>query len=309
MSCLNHHNFKAVSMCLVLFFACTLAKAQTSGTYTQYMDNLTPVNAAYSLLDKGGSVNTVVRKQFTGIQGAPTSVLFNADIPVEPINGTLGLIVKNDDFAIENATTVSAFFGKAINLNEKNFLSVALSGGFRRYVANYSSLDPSDPQFRDDIRETTANLGFGVMLYSDNYYVGLSVPELSITQLGNASIQNAANFKNTYYLTGAYLANAGEDVKIKPATMIAYAKGEPAKVNVSGTVYLQEVLGVGANYLYSTQNKQFAGMVSFNFNTIRLGYSYQFSANTSNIGGINNAVHEVTLNYRFGKGILSPKLL
>src|ERR1700733_7097494 len=68
---------------------------QAAFTYTQYMDNLTPVNPAYSLLDKAGSISTLARKQWVGIDGAPTTYLINADVPFESIGSAGGFFLLN----------------------------------------------------------------------------------------------------------------------------------------------------------------------------------------------------------------------
>jgi hypothetical protein len=86
-------------------------------------------------------------------------------------------------------------------------------------VGNYSTLDYYDPEFKDDIKETSPNIGFGVMFFSDKYYLGVSVPELTIRSLGTASVQQANYLKSHYYFTGGYLADLAEDIKFKPTTL------------------------------------------------------------------------------------------
>jgi type IX secretion system PorP/SprF family membrane protein len=193
---------RAVVLLLVLFILETGGRvvAQTqSFSFTQYMDNLTPLNPAYSVLDQAFSVNTMARKQWVGIDGAPTTFLLNGNIPIESINGAAGLIVYNDQFAIEHQTEVNAYFSKAIQLGQSDYLAVSLNAGIRNYIANYSTLDPSDPVFSNDVRETKPNLGFGVMYFTDWYYLGISAPELTITSLGTASIQSNNNFRSFDY--------------------------------------------------------------------------------------------------------------
>lgn len=294
-------------LCLVMVMADNRACAQQqSFSYAQYMDNLTPHNPAYSLIDKAGSINTLASKQLVGIDGAPTTFLLNANLPIEPINGAVGLIVFNDKVAIENETEFNAYFAKAIQLGPSAFLAVSLNAGLRNYVANYSQLAADDPTFKNDIRQTKPNVGFGVMYYSDRFYLGLSVPELTITSLGTASVQNNSNFRNNYYFAGAFITDVSEDITFKPATLVSYTKGVPLIADVSGTFYLKEILGLGLNY---RTNKQMAGIITLNFDSFHIGYSYQFGTSSANLGGFNNATNEVTLGYRFGKASGNPKLL
>lgn len=275
-------------------------------TYTQFMDNLTPLNPAYSLIDKAASISTLARKQWVGVDGAPTTYLLNGNIPFSDINAAAGLVVFNDNFAIEHQTEVNAYFAKGIQLGQSDYLAVSLNAGIRNYAAYYSQLDSNDPEFKNDIIQNKPNIGFGVMYYGDNYYVGISAPELTITSLGTASVQNNNNFVNHYYVAGAFITDLGEDIKFKPATLISYAKGTPLAADLSGIIYLKEIVGVGFDY---RTNNLAAGIMTINVDGFHIGYSYQFNVASSDLGGYNIPTHEVTISYRFGPGAANPKLL
>ena len=290
---------KKLSICLLLLGCAMGLKAQQQQEfgYTQYMDNLTPFNQAYSMLSKNGSLSALIRNQFIGIQGAPNTFILNGTFPIESVNGAAGMLIMNDQFAIEHNTQISAFFSKSVQLGETQYLAVSLSAGMKYYTANFSSLDASDPEFRNDLRETAPNLGFGIMYYSDKYFIGLSMPELTITGLGTAAIQDNTNFRNHYYFSGAFITDIADGIKLKPATLVAYARGVPVTANLSGTIFLQETVGVGVNF--RTDNAA-AGILSINVNSLKIGYSYQFETGSKNLGGFNNSIHEITLTYKFG---------
>ncbi|OOQ59064.1 PorP/SprF family type IX secretion system membrane protein [Mucilaginibacter pedocola] len=296
---------RLTAMVALAFMGGSAMAQQNLFSYNQYADNLTPVNPAYSLLDKAGNVNILGRRQFVGIDGAPTSLLMSASFPLENIGASAGLFLVNDKFAVENQTEVNGFFAKSIQLASSSYLSVSLNAGIRSYVANYSILDPSDPQFSQDVRETKPNIGFGVMFYGDNYYIGVSVPELSFRNLGTASVQQANYLRSHYYFSGGVLLKLNEDVHLKPASLVSYLQGSPVVADFSGTVILKEQLGLGLNY---RTNKQVAGIISVNANSFKVGYSYQFGTSSSNLGGYNNATHEVSISYRWGTD-LQRKLL
>jgi len=283
------------------------AWAQQPFTFTQYMNNLTPVNAAYSTLDDAGNLNVVGRKQFIGINGAPSTFLFNGSMPIPGIASNAGLIVLNDKYGAENLTEINGFFAKKIQLSGGSFLSAGINAGFRNHTVHTSALDPSDPRFANsDIDETETNVGLSAMLSGSNYYVGVSLPRLTLSSLGKSAQEN--NYiMNTYYLTGAYIKTLNEDFKVKPAALIAYGGSNlPVMVDVSTTLYIKNVLGLGVNY---HSQDALAGIVSVNINNnMMFGYSYQFSVGKYALGGINNTTQEVTLNYRFGKDI-KPKVL
>jgi type IX secretion system PorP/SprF family membrane protein len=296
----------AISLFLLMIAHNTTLAQQQSFTFVQYMDNLTPINPAYSLLDKAGSISIQGRKQWVGVNGAPTSFQFNGNLPIESIGAATGLMVFNDQFAIEHEIEANAYFAKSVQLAENSYLSVSINAGVRNYTSNYSSLDASDPSFKNDVRETKPNIGFGIMYFSDWYYLGISAPELTITSLGTASVQNNVNFKNHYYFSAAMLTNLGTDIKFKPAGLLSYVPGIPVTADISGTIYMKEILGLGFNY---RTNNEAAGIITLNVDTFHIGYSYQFGTSSYNLGGFNNATHEITIALRFGKGSTTSKLL
>jgi len=305
---------KKAALCFGLYaLSLPTAKAQTSKggdaqlfTYTQYMNNLTPVNHTYSLLDNG-NITALYRKQWEGISGSPSTFLFSSVFPLENIKSATGITVMDDQFALEHQTEVNAYFAKSIQLAENNYLAVSLDAGIRRYTADYASLAPEDPTFNSDIRETRPNLGFGVMYYSDKYYLGVSLPQLNLHSLGSASVESYTYFRNHYYVQGAYLfGNDGDDFRVKPAFLFSATRGIPAVADISTTFYIKEALGLGVNY---RTNNEMAAILTVNMDSFRLGYSYQFGTANDNISGFNFATHEITLTYRFGKNLNNHRLL
>lgn len=300
--------YQSVFLSGILFFFAGTLRAQQATTYTQYADNQVPFNSAYSLLDKAGSVNMNSRKQWTGIEGSPYTIQFNGHLPIESIKSAGGLSVTYDKFNIEKLTEVTAFFAKAVQLSASDYLAASFNAGFRNYRALYSEADASDPSFRDDIRETIGTVGLGLMFYDpDRYYVGASIPRLSIRSLGNASADERRNYSNTYYFSGAYLFTLSPDIRLKPATLVSYSRAFDTEADFSATVYLQDKFGFGVNY--RTTN-EIAGILSLTLNNnFKIGYSYQTGIGNDNLGRISNGSHELSLGFRFGKKTISPKFL
>ena len=300
------HRSKTLLGCLLLLVVIDTAKGQQSASYTQFMDNLTPLNAAYSLVDPVGSVSTLVREQYVGITGAPNTFIFNGNLPLESINGTAGLVINNDNFAVEHQFLANLYFGKSVQLSSNAFLGVSLDAGVRNYVANYAGLAPGDPVFTNDIRETKANIGFGVLFFSDEYYFGVSVPQLTFRDLGNGSLLSNDYFRNHYYFSGAILEELANGIKVKPAVLVSYVRGVPTIADLSSTFYFKEMLGIGFDV---RTNAEIAAIISYDVDSFHIGYSYQFGTAEINPGGTNNATHEVTLSYTFGRNGGKAKLL
>ena len=277
-------------------------------TYTQYMNSVTPYNANYSLLDKTGSITILGRQQWAGIDGAPSSLSFSGNLPITAINASAGLIVLHDQFAVEKLSEVSAFFAKEVQLSDNTFLGGSFTVGLRAYVANYSELDSFDPKFRDNLNETSGTTGISVMYYSpEKFYIGASLPRLSIKNLGKASTEENRYLKNNYYFNAGFVQVIGSGWKIKPATLVSYTHGLPVEANFSTSIYVKDQLGLGVNY---NTSHELAGILSYQFvNNMMFAYSYQTGFGKYAIGNAGgNATHEITFGLRFGKDFL-PRIL
>lgn len=293
---------KKILLLLMLTPIVGVVKAQQTFSYTQYMDNLTPVNPAFSLLSNDGSIHTIVRKQWLGITGAPTSYLFNANFQLKDIGSAWGIISRDDEFSVEHITYFNGFFAKSIALNEDEKLAVSVTAGFKYYNTNYASLDPLDPAARNDVKQFSPDVGLGLMYYTDNYYVGLSVPDITFKS-SVTKVQDNNNWRNNYYLAGGFMHEFEDDFKMKPSAMLCYIRGVPMIADISTMFYTKDVLGVGASY---RTNNEAAVILSFDLNLFHFGYSYQFGTSSTNIGGTGNATHEVSMAIHFGRGNQVP---
>ena len=124
------------------------------------------------------------------------------------------------------------------------------------------SLDNTDPQINTDLRETKPNVGLAMMFYSENYYVAVSTPELTIN-VSNSNAPQNATCRNRYYFTGACIIALDDDINLKPATLVTYSKTIPTPVDVSTIRYVKNTVGVGFKHNF---NKQMAGILSININ-------------------------------------------
>ena len=90
------------------------------------------------------------------------------------MGATAGLNIRHESLAVEKLTEASAFFAKSVRISENEYLGLSLNAGFSYLDGRFSQLDPMDLAFREDVRETDALVGFGVMLYRpERYYVCL----------------------------------------------------------------------------------------------------------------------------------------
>lgn len=278
--------------------AATMGYTQQPLTPTQYGQLRTVVNPAASLMHLGGEVGTIGRRQWVGIEGAPSVLWGNGYMGFRNINATIGVNIRHESLAVEKLTEASAFFAKSVRISAYEYLGLSLNAGIVHHNGRFSQLDPHDPSFRTDIIETDGLVGFGVMLYRpDRYYVGLSLPRLMLSNLGVGS-EKQYDFHNLYHLTAGALFALGNTFHVRPSLLVTHAEGLRPQAELSAMVFAKELFGIGLNV---RSYGEVAAMMQLYFGGLGLGYSYQFNPRNEPMNQrIDNATHEIGLRYRFG---------
>lgn len=276
-------------------------QAQQPLTHTQHGQLRTVVNPAASLMRMSGEVSVIGRRQWVGLDGAPTVFWGSGHVGFVKVGATAGLNIRHESLAVERLTEASAFFAKSVRISETEYLGLSLNAGMSYLDGRFSQLDPMDPAFREDVRETDALVGFGVMLYRpERYYVGLSLPRLMLGNLGLTD-DSRYEFSNIYHLTAGALFALGADFQFRPSLLVTYSESLRPQTEASALVFIKRVFGIGANV---RSYGEVAGMAQFNFGGFGLGYSYQFNPGNQPLNRrINNTTHEIGLSYRFDKAI------
>jgi len=289
---------KLLIMASALLCTSVATYGQQALTHTQHGELRTVVNPAASLMNQKGEVSIIGRRQWVGVDGAPTVFWGSGHVGFESFGATAGLNIRHESLAVEKLTEASAFFAKSVRISETEYVGLSLNAGVSYLDGRFSQLDPMDPAFREDVRETDALIGFGVMLYRpDRYYVGLSLPRLMLGSLG-VTTDSRFNFRNVYHLTAGALFSMGTDFHLRPSVLVTYAENLRPQAEASALVFIKEVFGIGMNV---RSYGELAGMAQFNFGGFGLGYSYQFNPGSEPLDRrINNTTHEIGLRYRFG---------
>jgi type IX secretion system PorP/SprF family membrane protein len=282
---------------------------QQVATYAQYMFNGLAINPAYAGSHEALSATALARFQNIGLPGAPQTQTFSLHSPLLNKRVALGMLVVHDEISVIEQTGVNFMYAYRIPVSKKTTLSMGLQGGLSFYRADYTKLDtynPNDPAFSTDIREFRPNIGAGLYLFSEQYYVGLSAPHLV-----NNAFDRGAQFETVYQnkpilLTAGYVWPIHRLLKLKPSFLLKILDGAPVEFDVNANLLFDEVLWVGLSYK-STKTVSLITQAQLT-DQIQFGYSYQITAGPIRVVELGS--HEVMLNYRFKynkKGLVSPR--
>jgi len=288
------------------------ASAQQNAMYTQYMFNTLALNPAYAGSRNVTSATALYRNQWTGMDGAPKTGTITIDAPLDNNRFGVGLQLFTDKLGVTQTNSGAASAAYRIRM-DKGTLAFGIQGSVSQFRANYTDVflnNPAyDPAFADNLNTVLFNVGTGVYYNSDNFYIGLSAQDLINNRLASSEPSNG-NIKNEQvmhlFLAAGVVLPLNDDFKIKPSFLIKGVKGAPIQADLNATLWIKDVIGIGAQYRTSAD---LAGMVEIQATPqIRLGYSYDYS--TTNLRNFNSGSHEIMIRYEFGfeRGkIISPR--
>lgn len=304
---------KLVIIVFILTISSLRVLAQQEAMYTQYMFNTLAINPAYAGSRNVTSATALYRSQWVGVQGAPKTATFTIDAPIDEKKIGLGLQVYNDRLGITNTTGGIISYAYRIRMS-KGTLALGLQGGVSQYRADFTSVNlgsdaTPDMAFSDNVNKALLNFGVGVYYNTDNFYLGLSSPQLLNNKLTNLKVENDNGFTGQemhLFLATGYVFPIGDDLHLKPSVLIKYVRGAPIEADLNGMIWMKNVLGVGFQY---RTKADISGIVEFQMTPqLRFGYSYDHS--TTKLVEYNSGSHEIMLRYEFGftKGkIVSPR--
>jgi type IX secretion system PorP/SprF family membrane protein len=298
---------KTILFVSFLFFIIKVS-AQQDSQYTQYMYNMNVINPAYatgmqSMLDIG----TLYRTQWVGAVGAPKTLSVFAHMPVNK-KIEMGFSLISDDIG-DGAKEENNFyvdFAYVLQLNDSNRLSLGLKAGATSLQTNFNGFkfESSSPDFAfENVNILKPNIGIGAYYFNDNYYVGLSAPNLLSSKHieERSGISNYGSENVHVFFTGGYVFTLSDSFKLKPAFISKFVQGAPIAVDISANILYNDKFELGAAYRVGDA---ISTLVNIKVTpSVRVGYAYDYTI--SNLGQFNSGTHEIFVLFNLdllGKG-------
>lgn len=284
--------------------------AQQESQYTQYMYNTVLINPAYAGSRGVPSVFGLYRTQWVGIEGAPKTSALSFHMPFESKKVGLGVSLFHESIGPQTTNSAMVDFSYTLDF-ENSKLAFGIKGTANFYNIDKNKLhllNPNDISFvnmEDNV--FSPNVGVGVFWYSDNYYLGISSPNLLNTNTFSKKndIIAVSNEKHFYGIAG-YVFQLSDNVKFKPAALTKIVKGSPIQLDLSANFMFNEKFVLGAAWRWSAA---ISGMAGFQINkNWFIGYAYDYE--TTELSKYNSGSHEIFLRYEFMKDlkrIISPR--
>jgi type IX secretion system PorP/SprF family membrane protein len=290
----------------ILSFICFLVVNQSiSQQFEQsslYMFNALNYNPAYAGSREGTSISLLTRKQWVGIDGAPSTSMFSMHSPLLNRKIGLGVHLTHDVIGSRTKTNINLDLTSSIRLNKKgDRLNVGLTAGYENSSLNFSNLytiDPNDIIANSNYSLASTPIGFGAYYFGEKHYIGLSIPNV---------LEGATN-KRHFILTAGKVFKINSTTDFKPSVLMKYVAGAPIIMDANVSFLFYKKLWLGGLYRL---NEGGGINVAFIFNNkFTLGYSYDFPF-SSYLLNRQSGSHEIVLQFDIksasSKLIYSPR--
>lgn len=291
---------------IILLLCCIFTLyAQKEPQYTQYMYNIGSFNPAYVGTVERPDAALLYRAQWIDVPGAPRTLRFGGNLPLNNEKMGLGLNLINEELGPLSQTYIDISYSYQIPVGQDTYLSFGLSGGGSILNLDYTK---GDFQEAGDVIIGNQNqnnfypiIGAGTFLYSDDWYVGLSAPNFLTNGIYNDEVATIVEDKTQLNFIAGYVFQLSRNTQFKPALLFNYLSGSPINVNVSANFMFLEKFTAGVAYRVDNAVSALAGFqVTRN---VFLGYSYDY--NTNGLGQYNAGSHEAIVKFYLGQGNLN----
>ncbi|MFM2265185.1 MAG: hypothetical protein RLZ77_605 [Bacteroidota bacterium] len=299
---------------LFLVFFTSVIYAQQDAQYTQYMYNTSAINPAYTGSRDALSIFGLHRSQWVGLEGAPTTNNIAVSSPVGK-NVSLGLSIISDKIGPSNENNFAVDFAYGFDVSENYKLALGVKASANMLNVDFTKLNiynPADPRFENNIdNRFSANVGSGIYLYSDQTYIGLSVPfiieskhfDRNATSTSDTFI---ASERQHFYFIAGRVFDLNPNIKFKPSLLTKVVQGAPLQADLSGNFLINDRFTAGLAYRLSSSISALAGFQVNN--SLFIGYAYDREA--TQLTNYNSGSHELFLRFELVKRnvkIISPR--
>lgn len=298
----------AVVLMVYMLAATTHTHGQQDPQFTHYMYNTLSVNPAYAGQRETLSIVGLSRTQWVGIDGAPQTQSLGVHSPLSNGRIGLGLNAVKDALGPARESFVDANISYSIPVSESGTkLSFGLKAGWHNITTDWSKGQFQNPDvlFNDDISQNALIIGAGLYLNNRKWYLGISAPNFLATDHYDDFQESLATERLHLFLTGGYVFDVSDNVKLKPAFLVKAVPGAPVIADISANALFNDKLTLGLAWRW---DDSIAGLAGFQI-TKGLFFGYGYDLTNSDLNNYNSGTHELILRFEIQKlgRILSPR--
>ncbi len=300
--------YKKVMIFVVLCIAGNVANAQQQAMFSQYMYNALAINPAYAGSHESVSMTALMRQQWVGFEGAPSTQTVSGHMPFEKKRIGVGLMFLHDKITVNDQTGVYGSYAYKIPM-QKGQLSLGIQAGFTYYRSTFSNISLTDQTFATaDVNEFHPNFGFGAYYSTERFYAGFSIPQLVQSKFDQNNPDIDGLIQRHYFFHSGYVFDLNQDFKLKPNVLVKMVDGASVEFDWNANLYYKNLVGFGLSW--RTMDAIVALLHVQITNKLQFGYAYDIT--TTTIRKVSYGSHEFFLNYRISlkkSKIITPRYI
>ena len=309
--------------------------AQQEPMLSQYALNALALNPAVAGNKEVVSLQAAYRRQWIGLEGAPSSAWLNAHTPLADDRIGVGLSLAMDRVGPTGMFHLGTSYAYRIRLNDRARLAGGLQVSLDNWYGRWSSLplqQLGDGVFAEDLNRWLVNFGAGFLFQHERYFVGVSCPNLAeplyrTDELAGLNMP-ARQYRHLYLSGGLALPIQGEDLALRPTLMLRRAgvlsrdkasgqtTASPLGAELGCVVIFARMLQIGAAYrggVWGAGRGVQSNALGFHAalflrNGMRIGMAYDLQLNR--LRSVAGGSPEVSLGYDFDtvvRRVASPR--
>jgi len=284
---------------ILLFGARLFVYGQHAPTMSQYMINGVSINPAFAGTNDVLSLMLSARKQWVGLNGAPTTEVLTAHGPCVNERFAVGAQIFQDNVGVVKSTGISTMYSYYVP-TDNGRLYYGLSGGLYFLRTSLSQLNPTDQG--DPLLEVDPPVGLlpqfgtGVLYRSKKMFASLSVPFLLSHELS----ANGTKFVARHSLSNYNLFAGGgaefelaESLLLRPSFLFKTHVSSGSQIDINMLFAIKERFEVGCSWRIKDA---VIGIVKMSIND-KMYATYSYDYTLSELRSFNSGSHEISLNY------------
>lgn len=296
----------------ILIATFAIVQAQQPAQYSLYMLNPMAWNPGYAGLDKSLSITGVFRKQWTGLEGSPTTQNLSAHLPVYILGGGLGINVENDVLGAQQWTGATLGYAYHKSLGG-GILSLGVSAGIVQWQLDGGKIRTPDGVYTEprnfDHNDVRLPLGaesamvptahVGIYFMNEWMEAGFSVRHLNEGKAAFSTIDLLQ--ERSYNFNLGFRFYISDNLAVQPSALV---RSDLTQLQTDFSVILRyndNIFG-GASFRGYDANSIDAVAILAGFKlSEKLTLAYGYDITLSKLNTVSNGSHEITLNYNLNK--------
>lgn len=311
---------KILTLVAVIFLVTTAASqnevyGQQIHQLTHYMLNPFAFNPAVAGNSDQFISKVGFRKQWTGLEGSPTTGLLSVHGNFSEAKSIgVGAVLFFDNTGPTSRTGMQLAYAYHLPIVEdETYLGIGLSGNFMQYRINFADLildSNLDPQLGGDAQgKFGADANFGLFLHNPSYWAGLSINQLFASKFTFGGVDENVQDARHFYLTGGYNFELTDRFDIEPSLLMKAVKGTAPQFDLNAKIYYKadsdnydggDLTRYWLGLSFRTEDA-LALMLGLNLSS-GINFAYSYDITTSNLNKVSGGAHEISLGYNFSGG-------